>query len=94
MAATFPLPQAGYHLGELVDRARRGHDRVVLTDRGEPAAVLISVDELAELDEFRRTQDEADIALCETIKSRNETGLSHDDFMAVLAAEDADTGAQ
>jgi prevent-host-death family protein len=93
MAATFPLPQAGHHLGELVDRARHGHDRVVLTDRGEPAAVLVSVDELAELDESRRAQDEADIALCETIKSRNEPGLPHDDFMAALAAEDAGTTA-
>ena len=85
MVPTFPVPQAGGRLGELVDRARRGHERVVLTDEGEPAAVLISVDEL---DELQRTQDAADIALCEAIKARTEPGLSHDEFMAALDAED------
>jgi hypothetical protein len=29
-------------------------------------------------------QDLADIALCETIKARNETGLPHEQFMASL----------
>jgi prevent-host-death family protein len=86
MALTVPLPQAGNHLSELVDHARRGHERVVLTDQGEPAAVLISVDEL---DELQRTQDEADIALCVAIKARNEPGIPHEEFMAALDAEDA-----
>jgi len=53
----------------------------VLTEHGQPAAVLISVDEL---DELQRFQDDSDIALCEAIKARNEPGVRHDEFMASL----------
>jgi antitoxin YefM len=52
MTFTCPIPQAGGHLAELVDRARRSHKRGVLTEHGQPAAVLISVDELDELQRF------------------------------------------
>jgi prevent-host-death family protein len=78
---TCPVPQAGDRLAELVDHARRSHERVVLTEHGQPAAVLISVDEL---DELQRFQDDSDIALCEAIKARNEPGVRHDEFMASL----------
>jgi prevent-host-death family protein len=86
MAAMFPVSQAGDHLGELVNRARHDHERVVLTDGGEPAAVLLSVDEL---DELQRAQDAADIALCEAINARNSQGVTHDEFMAMLDAEES-----
>jgi len=62
MTFTCPIPQVGSHLAELVDRARRSHEHVVLTEHGQPAAVLISVDEL---DELQRFQDNSDIALGE-----------------------------
>jgi prevent-host-death family protein len=81
---TCPVPQAGSHLAELVDRARRSHERVVLTEHGQPAAVLISVDDL---DELQRFQDDNDIALCEAINARNEPGVPHDQFMASLDME-------
>jgi len=83
MAFTCQVPQASGHLGELVDRARRRHQRVVLTEHGLPAAVLISVDEL---DELQRVQDERDIAVCEAVRARNEAGVPHDEFMASLDA--------
>lgn len=38
-------------LSEFVDRVRREHDRVVITRNGTPAAVLISVEDLASLEE-------------------------------------------
>jgi prevent-host-death family protein len=66
-----------------VTRARRSHERVVLTEQGQPAAVLISVDDL---DELQRFQDDSDIALCEAINARNEPGVPHDQFMAVSSA--------
>jgi prevent-host-death family protein len=81
MTFTCPVPQAGSHLAELVDRARRSHERVVLTDQGKPAAVLISVDEL---DELQQSQDDSDIALCQAINARHEPGVPHDEFMASL----------
>jgi len=39
------------HLSELVDRVEREHDRVMITRNGRDAAVLISADDLAELEE-------------------------------------------
>ena len=59
MALEFSLPQARHHLDELVARAHQDHERIVLTEHGKPAAVLISV---AELDELQYAQDLADIA--------------------------------
>lgn len=86
MALEFPLPQARHHLDELVARAHQDHERIVLTEHGKPTAVLISV---AELDELQYAQDQADIALCEAIKAKDEPGLPHEAFMAVLDAEDS-----
>jgi antitoxin YefM len=86
MALTLPLPEARDHLDELVARAQHNHERIVLTEHGEPTAVLISV---AELDELQHAQDLADIALCEAIKARNEPGLPHGEFMAALEAEES-----
>jgi prevent-host-death family protein len=39
------------HLSEVVDRVQRQHERVVITRNGREAAVLISPDDLAELEE-------------------------------------------
>ncbi len=39
------------HLSELVDRVERQHERVVITKNGREAAVLISPEDLAELEE-------------------------------------------
>jgi prevent-host-death family protein len=85
MAFAFPMAEARDHLEELVARAQRDHERVVLTEHGEPAAVLISVDEL---DELQHAQDLADIALCESVSARSGPGLLHEDFMAELDAEE------
>lgn len=46
-----PLTEAKTHLSELVDRVEREHDRVTVTKNGRVAAVLISSDELAALEE-------------------------------------------
>ncbi len=39
------------HLSEVVDRVERQHERVIVTRNGRPAAVLISPDDLAGLEE-------------------------------------------
>ena len=38
-------------LSEVVDKIEREHDRVVITKRGRPAAVVLSVDDLESLEE-------------------------------------------
>ena len=48
---TEPLRSARDHLSELVDRVQREHDRVVITRNGRDAAVLISSEDLQELEE-------------------------------------------
>jgi antitoxin YefM len=46
-----PLAEIKKRLSEIVDGVEGRHDRVVLTRRGRPAAVLISPDELESLEE-------------------------------------------
>jgi antitoxin YefM len=46
-----PLRAVRDHLSEIVDRVEREHDRVVITRNGRDAAVLMSAEDLAELEE-------------------------------------------
>lgn len=48
---TEPLRKVRDHLSELVDRVERQHERVVITRNGRDAAVLVSPDDLAALEE-------------------------------------------
>lgn len=48
---TESLRQVRDHLSEVVDRVEQEHERVTLTRNGRPAAVLISPDDLAQLEE-------------------------------------------
>lgn len=51
MTDTLPLAEVKAKLSEMVDRVEHTHDRITLTRNGRPAAVLISPDELASLEE-------------------------------------------
>jgi prevent-host-death family protein len=46
-----PLRSVRDHLSEVVDRVEHQHERVVVTRNGHAAAVLISPDDLAQLEE-------------------------------------------
>lgn len=39
------------HLSDVVDRVEHHHERVIVTRNGRPAAVIISTDDLAQLEE-------------------------------------------
>jgi antitoxin YefM len=39
------------HLSEIVDRVERQHERIVITKNGRESAVIVSPDDLAELEE-------------------------------------------
>jgi prevent-host-death family protein len=49
--STLPLAEVKKRLSEMVDRVEHHHERVVLTRRGRPAAVLVSPDDLESLEE-------------------------------------------
>jgi prevent-host-death family protein len=51
MADAFSLTEAPARFGALVRRASHARERVTITDRGEPMAVLISPQELADLED-------------------------------------------
>ena len=46
-----PLRTVRDHLSEFVDRVEHQHERIVLTRNGHAAAVLISTEDLAQLEE-------------------------------------------
>jgi prevent-host-death family protein len=48
---TEPLRAVRDHFSELVDRVERQHERVVITRNGHAAAVLISPEDLAQIEE-------------------------------------------
>jgi prevent-host-death family protein len=49
--ATLPLAEVKKRLSEMIDRVEHHHERVVVTRRGRPAAVLLSPDDLESLEE-------------------------------------------
>ncbi|MBY8882424.1 type II toxin-antitoxin system Phd/YefM family antitoxin [Actinacidiphila acidipaludis] len=51
MSETLPLTQARARLGTLVRRASQARERTTITDHGQPAAVLINPQELADLED-------------------------------------------
>jgi len=51
MTDTLPLAEVKAKFSEMVDRVEHTHDRITVTRNGRPAAVLISSDELASLED-------------------------------------------
>ena len=77
MSETLPLAEVKAKLSEMVDRVEQQHDRITVTRNGRPAAVLVSPDDLASL------EDTLDLlsnphAIAEIAKARKEarTGKS------------------
>ncbi len=51
MSETLPLATVKARFSEIVDRVAREHERVIVTRNGQPAAVLLSPDDLESLEE-------------------------------------------
>ena len=51
MSKVLPLSEVKARLSEVVDEVEQQHERVVLTRNGRPAAVLMSADELASIED-------------------------------------------
>ncbi|MFD4502170.1 type II toxin-antitoxin system Phd/YefM family antitoxin [Streptomyces sp. NPDC058457] len=83
---TYPLVEARNQLGQLVGRVRHGQEHILITEYGKPAAALIPI---SELEELQRLRDEADIAEARTREAaQSGPAMAHDEFMAQLEEED------
>ena len=60
MSEVLPLAEVKAKLSEMVDRVEHTHDRITVTRNGRPAAVLISPDELASLEDTLDLLSDAD----------------------------------
>jgi prevent-host-death family protein len=81
----YPLTAAQAHLGDLVAEARHSHRPVTISEHGQPVAALISIDDLADL------QDHAALAAHLADKAAGRGGTSLSDLDAALDRIDADT---
>jgi antitoxin YefM len=54
-----PLADVKNRLSEVVDRLQREHGRVIITRHGQPAAVVMSVEDLESLEETLDIMDSA-----------------------------------
>lgn len=79
MSETLPITEARARFGSLVRRASHARERITITDHGQPAAVLINPQELADL------EDALALALYRERQSAGKTdGVPHDDVRARL----------
>jgi prevent-host-death family protein len=51
MSDTLAITEARARFGQIVRRASHSRERITITDHGQPAAVIISAEELADLEE-------------------------------------------
>jgi prevent-host-death family protein len=77
-----PLTEARKSLGALVRRAATARERVTITDHGQPAAVIVNAQELADLEEalalaeYRAAQAGGPAAVVSQDEARRRLGLS------------------
>lgn len=89
MSETLPLSTVKARFSELVDRVAREQDRVTVTRKGRPAAVLVSPEDLASLEETLAVL--SDPQLMDQVResdddlSRSEQGVALDALEAELA---------
>ena len=90
---TLPLSHVKAHLSEIADRVEGQHDRVVVTRRGRPAAVLVSPEDLESLEETLAVLSDPQlmrqIRESEAELERGEEGVTLDDLRADLGSRDA-----
>ncbi|MEJ2748172.1 MAG: type II toxin-antitoxin system Phd/YefM family antitoxin [Anaerolineae bacterium] len=54
------LTELKQNLGEVVNRAAYGNERIILLSRGTPRAVIMSIDDLERLRQFEASQPQED----------------------------------
>jgi len=90
MSETLPLATVKARFSELVDRVARQQDRVTVTRKGRPAAVLVSPEDLESLEETLAVLSDpelmAQIRESENALSRGEQGVPLDELEAELVS--------
>ena len=85
MSDTLPLAEVKAKFSEMVDRVEAQHDRITVTRNGRPAAVLMSPDDLASLEDtldlLSNPQAVAELAAARTEAAEGKT-VSADDLRA------------
>jgi prevent-host-death family protein len=81
----YPLTAAQAHLGDLVAQARHSRRPVTLSEDGKPVAALISIDDLADL------EDRAALGAHLADKAAGRDGISLDELDAALDRIDTET---
>jgi antitoxin YefM len=93
MTETLSLSSVKARLSELVDRVQGQHDRVVVTRNGRPAAVLISQDDLDELEETLAVMSDpallAQVRESERALAEGEQGSTLAELRKALSSSDA-----
>jgi prevent-host-death family protein len=80
----YPLPAAQSQLGDLVAEVRQSHRPVTISEDGRPVAALISIDDLADL------EDRAAFAAHLADKAAGRSGTTFDELDAALDRIDAE----
>lgn len=76
MSDVLPLSEVKARFSEMVDRVEQQHDRITVTRNGRPAAVLMSADDLAALeDTLELLSDPA--AMAEIERARREVSAGN-----------------
>jgi len=90
---TLPLSHVKAHLSEIADRVESQHDRIVVTRKGRPAAVLVSPEDLEGLEETLAVLSDPQLMRqvreSEAEFDRGEAGATLDDLRADLGNRDA-----
>jgi prevent-host-death family protein len=81
---SYPLTAAQANLAELVAEARRSHRPVTISEHGRPVAMLINVDDLADL------EDRAALAAHLADKAAGRGGIGLEELDAALDRIDAE----
>lgn len=90
MSETLPLATVKARFSELVDRVAKQQDRVIVTRKGRPAAVLVSPEDLESLEETLAVLSDpklmAQLRESDDGLSRGEQGVPLEELEAELAA--------
>lgn len=88
-----PLSHVKAHLSEITDRVEGQHDRIVVTRKGRPAAVLVSPEDLESLEETLAILSDSELMQqvreSEAEFERGEQGVTLEELKAELSSPDA-----